>query len=91
MIKIEENITSIEFSKDGKGTIGVIAHKNDLILQGLIGDVEVGGQLKQEDIQELPKAVLSFHSEESINVVIKALEAIKENIKLKNYSYALAC
>jgi hypothetical protein len=92
MITIVDQNVDVEFSKDGVGVIAVRAAGNVLSLQQLLVEgVKVGGTWKDGDEKPLPKVAMEFYKEESVDVVIKALLAIKKHLKYPYGTYALAC
>ena len=92
MITIIDQNVDVEFSKDGNGVIAVGRIGTTLTLQQLIRtDVKVGETWEKGDEKPLPKVSMEFYKEESVDVVIKALLAIKERLKYPYGTYALAC
>lgn len=93
MITRNKQTTTVEFSKGGAGTIsvGISGLFCTLTLQQVIdGRVrKIGDTLKPEDIKDLPKVVLQFHTEKSIDVVIQQLQKLKGEMRL--FDYARAC
>ena len=92
MITQKDNITFVCFAYAGDpyGTIGVSVKATKLSLQELQIKKNVGDTLNPDEIKTLPAIELHFSNEKSIDVMIKALEAIRRNIQ-REFAYALAC
>lgn len=90
MIKTDGLTTKVQFGDWDKANIAVIARKGTLTLQELAKGKQIGEKLEEGDTKELPKIDMEFTRLESIDVMIKALEAIKKNW-IEQYQYALAC
>lgn len=93
MINQKQQITEVLFATEKKGCIAVGVQLNQLVIEQIAEGIEkeIGGSLEKLDCQELPKVILDFTLEESVDVMIKALERIKENIRGPYYGLALAC
>ena len=94
MIKTTKHITEVKFGKGNKGTLVVGVYKDHpttLTLQEIIGDHEIGTNCQKKDRKHLPKIEMEFFQEESIDVMIKALEGIKRNLANQYPRYYLAC
>lgn len=79
MITTENSITKVLFGNESKANIAVSSKHGTLTLQMLTTEKQIGDNLEDGDIQELPKVEIDFFSPKSIDVVIRALEAIKKN------------
>lgn len=91
MITSENNTTTVQFAAmDNVGKIGVGVRGTTIQLQELLSEINVGESLTSDDIKDLPKVLLEFSNVNSIDVLIKALNAVKENWT-KKYAIALAC
>lgn len=94
MITTKNLLTEVEFSKTKEnGIIAVGVDYHSVTLQQLTAPRTVGLSLvdDKDNIEELPAVHLNFYNKESIDVVIAALERIKENMDNPYYTYALAC
>ena len=92
MIQTKKHITTVTFGNNGNATIAVGGKKNTLTLQQLLSAKEIGSGLEDGEQQELPKIVMEFFDTKSIDVVIKILQGIKENMTPTDWaSFALAC
>jgi hypothetical protein len=90
MIASENNTTTVTFGAYKKATIGVSVNGLSLYLQELASDKNIGDSICIEDIKDLPRVELEFNQMESIDVIIKALEVVRNNWIFK-YQLALAC
>jgi hypothetical protein len=92
MIKMIGMTTTVENGKNGKGAIAVWASEGKLRLRPLtsISDVSINQRPTEEEIEEIPTIDIIFHETSSIDVYIRALEHIKNQI-LNQMQYALAC
>lgn len=90
MIASENNTTTVTFGAYKKATIGVSVNGLSLYLQELASDKNIGDSICIEDIKDLPRVELEFNQMESIDVIIKALEVVRNNW-IAHYQYALAC
>ena len=106
MITINETdqTVDIQFGKNGQASIftesfdlGPNGVKSaSLLLQQLEGaaNIDIGTtDIKSEDVKPLPKIIMNFHDEKSVDIIIDQLNRIKK--KLQNpygdMDYALAC
>jgi hypothetical protein len=90
MITTKDKTTTVVFGTHKKASISVGPQGMNLVLQQIVSDKKIGDSLLDEDIKELPKVVLELQTIESIDVLIRALEKVKEN-HYKIYGFALAC
>lgn len=95
MITTKGKVTFVEFARaNKKGTIFVNAKKNYILLREMCNSMPVGTIPNEGDYNELPTVKLDFKTIESIDVMIRALECIKQNLTpppIDNDCYALAC
>jgi len=87
----EKKTVLVEFAKENIGSVGLIASDNKLIIQQLVSDKKIGEKITPEDVKELPKIVLDFTKEESVDSLIKCLENVKHFMKYPNGTLHLAC
>lgn len=97
MINTIDQTTTVEFGKQ-KGAIAVTVapHETTLELQQLAKTLNIGEGVNPDDKKELPKVLMEFFTEESVDVVMGALQKIKNTIREQNSqnsqnSLALAC
>ena len=94
MITTKKLLTTVEFAKTKENGILAIGKKsNSLTIQQLIAPRTVGVSLvdDQDNIQDLPRIEMNFYTIESVDVVILALQEIKESIKYPYGTIPLAC
>lgn len=92
MIQTNDLTTSVQFGTDKCGTIAVNAKYRRLILQELAREKQIGDKIEDGDARELPKIEMNFSSTKSIDVLIEALEKIKDNFEPNPYDVlASAC
>ena len=89
MIATENLVTTVKFGNEQKGNIAVGVKCTILTLQQLVKEMPIGEQWSEEDIDKLPKIEMEFFNENSVDVVIKALELIKNNILVDQANYIL--
>ena len=96
MITTKDFITTVNFG-DKKAKIAVIspAGSYKLIFQNIKDDrtIEIGSKLEEEHSipNDLPKIEMDFPDSRSIDIVIGALELIKERHKHAKYHFSQAC
>jgi len=99
MITIDKKTVVIEFGKNGMGAVSLQSKNtsnyggddgNILTIRDLEEAVKIG-ENPEKDSPDLPKVVLTFYDEKSIDVVIENLKRIKQNLKFPQGSFALAC
>jgi hypothetical protein len=95
MIATKKNITKCKFGENGKASIHVNAFKNVVIFGSISTISSIGDDLKEEDVNSKSQKVeLEFFEPESVDVVIKALLFVrnqiakKESYKIK-WSYSI--
>ena len=83
MIITKGLVTDVEFSKTKEnGIISVGTNSGQsILLQQLKTPITVGGN-SIKNIEDLPAVRLNFYNKESVDVLIKALVRIKQNIWL---------
>lgn len=92
MIEIIKESTTVNFAEDLNDAKIVISVKGTIVcLQEVaIKGMKVGvDHPTEEQIKPLPNVNLSFSNEKSVDLLIRALEVIKNNLRL--HTFALAC
>lgn len=89
MIKIDGQKIIVGFAEKQPAEITVSVRENHITLQDIVGLHSVGERVTDDDIKELPKVILEFHCQDSIDCLIEALEASKQNLRIR--IQALAC
>jgi hypothetical protein len=88
MINTEGQVTKVRF---GNGKVAVSASDTKLILQELKAPKKIGEKIENDDdINKLPSIEMDFSSYESIDVLIRQLQRVRDNW-MKTYGFALAC
>lgn len=92
MIESKDNKTTVSFGDYKRATIVIskIPFSSTVTLQEISNEeVKIGQEVSSEDIKPLPKIDLVFTRVESIDALIKVLEAARNT--LVNGSLAMAC
>ena len=91
MIKIEEQIVTLESGTNGNGAVALRASDNILSLRDLINEVPICETWEDSDSKDLPKILIEFHTPESVDAFIRCLEIIKRNLQNPYGLYPFAC
>lgn len=91
MIITEDQRTIVHFGNKEKANILVSGRYRKLVLQELATNLKIGDSATSEDAHELPKVEVNFSTIESVDVLIAALNHIKNNFTPPDQMYALAC
>lgn len=89
---IDNNTTTVEFGKNGIGSVGLSGRRGTLTIQQLINECGIGNVIHPNDISELPKVILQFNEASSVEALIKVLEKVKEMMDEPEFpAYCYAC
>lgn len=93
MITHEGQTTSVQFGKEGIGSVGLTGKNGGVLtIQQLTKtDLLIGGIPEDGDIAELPKVVLNFTDTKSIDALIEVLTRTKYKMIYPYPSYCYAC
>lgn len=91
-IKAEKIKTIVEFAKTKeRGLIHTHAHGFQVDFKELLNQtLNIGDECASNDADLAKEIILKFNRSESVDIVIKALEFIKSNLKQKEYYEQLA-
>lgn len=91
-INESENKVIIEFGKNSIGSVVLTNINNILLIQEPIKtNLHIGEEIKIEDVKPLPNVQMEFSEIESIDVLIKTLEQIKQHLKYPYRTLLSAC
>ncbi len=91
--QIDSQNTTVEFGKNGIGSVGLLGGRGVLTIQELVNECQIGKPFdKEKDISELPKVILQFNEVSSVESLIKVLEKVKEKMIEPEFpAYCYAC
>jgi hypothetical protein len=91
MIQINEQTVTVESGKNGKGAIALKASGNILSLRDLKNEKAIGEALEDSDAADISSISIEFHSVESVDMFLAALQVIKRNLLKTGGMYPFAC
>lgn len=90
--QIEPQTTTIEFGKNGIGSVGLSGRRGSMTIQQLVTECGIGNIIHPNDISELPKVILQFNEVSSVDALIKVLEHVRDKMNEPEFpAYCYAC